>query len=132
MIAWILAGLFLGVIVFAVGISMRESPKQAAFRKYGIQGVQVFSPTPESQEMVPSELKAEVASMEKEVFEKADQVCEIVDRETGRIAHPAPVPEMEPEVDAPRDPLTETALLKAVSVKVEQVKRLSGGANARS
>ena len=115
MIIGIVVVVLVVAVAFIVGLSMRETPKERAYRK----NIHVCATPAPSCEIIPPELKAAVQAAEEEAFRKAQMVQEIVEHHTG-VIHAAPAPVEE-------DLLNETAFLQSITKKVEKVKRLSAG-----
>jgi len=88
-------------------------------------GVPVAKPTPERDtKFIPDETKAKIDLMEKQVFDKADEAKRIADHESAIFP---------PELDGvsevrearERNPQEESAIMRSISKKVEEVKKLS-------
>lgn len=69
-------------------------------------------------DILPSVIKEELIKTEDTVYRKADEVMRMASRETGTVAKKEPEPR--------KNPLEETSVMKAISDKVEKVKKLSG------
>lgn len=70
-----------------------------------------------SVDILPSEVRESLARTEETVYRKVDEVVRMADRESGIIKRVS--------VEKERDPLDETSFMRAISDKVEKVKKLS-------
>lgn len=73
--------------------------------------------------LIPEETMVQLTKTEEKVFGKAAEAKRIADHESAIFP---PVLEAEMPPITARNPLEETALLKSITKKVEQVKKLSG------
>lgn len=117
MIEWFLGAFILAVFLFVIGRSLivesRVSTKEKTLKKQETQ-----SPAPD---IIEPAMKERICKVEAEVIKNAEQVRKMADHET-EIITPLAAPT---EESRPVNPLEETAILKSISKKVEEVRKLS-------
>lgn len=116
MIGWILATVLTLAIAAVVGVFIFRSVI-TEFRSKNGDAHEIVQAVAHV-DILPADVKENLAKTEATVYRKADEVVRMANRETGIVRK-------SPATEVKRDPLEETSFMKAISDKVERVKKLS-------